>query len=139
MHINSLLRAEPPASGSDRRDELVREEWLWSSFGLDVGADRGFDDGSLFDLSPADESPVAFDSTRERNLLPDLAADRLIQCDLCQVSFDGRHFAARGQGADIDHQDLASCQLLNLFVSYVDHDDNSSRSSSSRRKGKKKK
>ena len=81
---------------------------------LEIRPDGGLDDGSLLNLSPSDESPVTLDATRQGNLLSNLTTDRLIECDLGQVSLDGRHPTSRRQGSDVDHQDLASRQLLHL-------------------------
>lgn len=54
------------------------------------------------------------DSSAEGDLLPLLGTDGLGKGNLGQIALDGLDLAARGGGADVDHEDLGAAQLLDL-------------------------
>ena len=66
------------------------------------------------DLAPSEETPMLVHTPGQGQLLPDLGAHGLDQTDLGQVSLDGRDLASGGEGSDVDHEDLALGQLLDL-------------------------
>lgn len=58
--------------------------------------------------------PVFFHSPTEGNLLADFCAHRICQTDLGQISSHSQNTTSSGQGADVHHQNLVLCQLLDL-------------------------
>ena len=75
-----------------------------------------FEHGAGLNLTPANQAPVLFNSSGERNLFANLGAHRRGELKLGEIPLDGDDASAGTHGTNVEHENFALGELGHLSL-----------------------